>query len=276
MIKNKKPIIMKTSEKYTRELKQQFGYLATWLPSTPLELGDIGVLKKNSFTKISNLSDFDIEFEVEPDFSKSNIEHSSSGSVSIVAKLSGTVAPSGSSLVQADAGFIVDFSKENAVFFKALGTTSPSIKNQIAVGSKIVEFFKAGKWDKSWVVVTEIVNAESATILISNSSNGKIELKVSGDVQAAQIDIADIGLGLKATFSKDLSTKIIANDALTPLFKVSKLKTKIFSPPAFEMKSANPVVMTTNGVTSIDLVTPEFAKENGDYLYFEELEPGVE
>ena len=44
---------MKTSKKYTKELNQQFGYLATWLPGTPLALGDIGILRNNEFTKIS-------------------------------------------------------------------------------------------------------------------------------------------------------------------------------------------------------------------------------
>ncbi len=253
---------MKTSRKYTRELKQQFDYFATWLPGTPIALGDIGVFRKNQFTKISNLSDFGIKFEIEPDETKSDIEHSSKGAVSITTKASGATAPQGSTLGNVDAGITVEFSKENAILFKANGTTSPSIKDQISLGQKILTLYKEGKWDKDWAIITEIVNAESATILISNSSKGKIELKAKGKIEAAKLDIADAKLHFELTFSKDLSTKIIAKESLTPLFKASKVKSRLFLPPAFKM----------NRVYSMDLMTPEKAKTNEDLLFFGEAD----
>ena len=253
---------MKTSIKYTRELKQQFGYLATWLPGTPVVLGDVGVLRKNQFTKVSNLSDFGIEFESEPDTTKSDIEHSSRGAVSIAAKASGTVAPQGSTLGEGDAGITVEFTKENAILFKANGTTSPSIKDQISLGKKIIELYKEGKWDKDWAIITEVVDSESATILTSSSSNGKIELKAKGKVEAAKLDIADAELGFELTFSKDLSTKIIADGSLTPLFKASKVKSRLFMPPVFTMTKVHPM----------DLMTPEKARANEECLFFGEAD----
>ena len=253
---------MKTSKKYAKELKKQFNYFATWLPGTPLALGDIGVFKKNQFTKIANLSDFDIAFEVEADESKSTIEHSSKGAVSISAKASGTVSPQGSTLGDVDAGITVEFSKENAILFKANNTTSPSIKDQITLGQQILALFKDGKWDKDWAVITEIVNAESGTILISSSSNSKIELKASGEVEAANLDIADADLGLTVTFSKDLSTNIVAEESLTPLFKASKVKGRIFGPPVFGI----------NKINSMDFITPAKAKEDENLIKFEQAE----
>lgn len=253
---------MKTSKKYTREIKEQFGYLATWLPSTPLALGDIGILRNNQFTKISNLSDFGIQFEIEPDETKSDIEHSSKGAVSITTKASGTVAPQGSALAEVDAGITVEFSKENAILFKANGTTSPSIKDQIALGKTIIDLYKEGKWDKDWSVITEKVDAESATILISSSSSGKIELKAKGEIKAAKLDIADAALGFELTFSKDLSTKIIGEESLTPLFKASKVNSRLFNPPIFKI----------NKVRSMDLMTPDKAKSNEELLYFGEAD----
>ncbi|MEB2777467.1 hypothetical protein SYJ56_19285 [Algoriphagus sp. D3-2-R+10] len=253
---------MKTSKKYTREIKEQFGYLATWLPSTPLSLGDIGILKNNQFTKISNLSDFGIQFEIEIDKTKSDIEHSSKGAVSISTKASGTVAPQGSALAEVDAGITVEFSKENAILFKANRTTSPCIKDQIKLGKAVIELYKEGKWDKDWSVITEKVDAESATILISSSSSGKIELKAKGKVEAAKLDIADAKLGFELTFSKDLSTKIIGEESLTPLFKASKVNSSLFNPPIFRM----------NKIKSMDLMTPDKAKSNEELLYFGEVD----
>ena len=253
---------MRTSRKYTRELKKQFGYIATWLPGTPLELGDVGVFKKNQFTKISNLSDFNIPFEIEPDTTKSDIEHSSEGAVSITTKASGTVAPQGSALAEVDAGIIVQFSKEKAILFKVIGTLSPSIKNQIALGNTILGLYREGRWDKDWAIITELVNADSGTILISSSSSGKIELKAKADVEAVKLDIADASLDLGVSYSKDLSTKIIADEGLTPLFKASMVRSRFILKPKFEM----------NFMKSMDLMTPDKAKQEEDSIYFGEVE----
>ena len=253
---------MKTSKKYTREMKEQFGYLATWLPNTRLSLGDIGILRDNQFTKISNLSDHGIGFEIEEDEIKAVIEYSSKGAVSLTSKASGTVAPQGSVLGETDAGILVEFSRENAILFKANGTMSPCIKNQISLGKEIISLYEKGKWDKDWAVITEKVDADSTTIIISSSSKGKIELKATGSIKAAKLDIADINLGFELSFSKDLSTSIIAEGSLTPLFKASRLKSSIFNPIKFELSKVRPM----------DLMTPEKAKANKDLLSFGEAD----
>ena len=251
---------MRTSKKYASELKRQFGYLATWLPGTPISLGDIGIMRKNVFTKIANLSDFDIHFDVESDPSKSDIEHSTSGAVSISTKAAGTASLNNSALGETEAGIIVEFSKEKAILFKANGTSSPSIKNQIEVGKSVIDLYRQRKWDKDWMVVTEVVNAESATILISSSAQGKIELKAKGEIEAAKLDIADANIELELSYSKDLSTKIITEGALTPLFKASKVKNRLLN-PTFKM----------NKLKSLDFEMLEKSQMDENYWSFEEI-----
>ena len=84
----------------------------------------------------------------------------------------------------------------------------------------------------------------------------------STEAEAVKLDIADAELGFELTFSKDLSTKIIAEESLTPLFKASRLKSRLFMPPVFKM----------NFVHSMDLMTPEKAKSNEELVYFEEAD----
>lgn len=55
---------------YTNEMKKKFGYYATWNPGVPLKLGDIGTFSDNVFTRLSNLTDRGIEFEIRPDETK--------------------------------------------------------------------------------------------------------------------------------------------------------------------------------------------------------------
>ncbi len=247
---------------YTNEMKRKFGYYATWNPGVPLKLGDIGIFKRNVFTRISGLDDFNISFEVRPDTTKTPLEHNSQGSVTITTKLSGTVAPQGSVLTDIDAGIIVEFSKENSTLFKANNTVTPSIKDTIQLGKEIISLFKEGKWDKNWVVITELVEAESATIIISNTSNSKIELKANANVGAANFDIADAKFEFSPQFTRGLETKIISAEGLTPLFKVMGMKTRLFAPPIFR----------SNSFKALDKVTPHSAQnEYKDSLYFEEI-----
>ena len=178
-------------EQYTDEMKKKFGYYATWNPGVPLKLGDIGTIKDNVFTRLSNLKQRGIEFEIREDETKTPLEHNSQGSVSITTKLSGTVAPQGSVLTNLDAGIIVEFSKKNSTLFKANNTTSPSIKDIIKLGNQIIMLYREGKWNKNWVIVTELVEAENATIIISNTSNSKSELKANANIEALTFDIAD-------------------------------------------------------------------------------------
>lgn len=244
---------------YTNEMKRKFGYYATWNPGVPLKLGDIGTLNNNVFNRLSNLSEREIEFEIRPDETKTPLEHNSEGSVSVTTKLSGTVAPQGSVLTNLDAGIIVEFSKENSTLFKANNTTSPSIKDKINLGEQVLKLYKEGKWNKNWVIVTELVEAENATVIISNNSNSKIELKANANIDAPTFDIADAEFKFSTQFSKGLETKIISAEGLTPLFKVMGMKTRIILPPIFKTKK----------VMAFDLVTPETAKnEYKDEIYF--------
>lgn len=246
-------------EQYTDEMKKKFGYIATWLPGVPLLLGDIGILNDNVFTRIASLEDFQIPFDIREDDTADDLDYSSRGSVSVTTKISGTAAPQGSTLGSIDAGFIVEFGNENSILFKANQTRTNLIKDTIKIGDEILKLYRDGKWNKHWVVITELVKAETATIFISNTTNAKIELKANANIEATKLDIADAKFEFGATFYKGLDTKIIAQTGLSPLFKVKGLKTRIFLPPIFKER----------GLEAFDLVTPDTAKnQHKEEIYF--------
>lgn len=247
-------------EQYTDELKDKFGYYATWQPGKPLALGDIGVFTDNVFTRLRGLNDVGIsDWETLIDPSAEDIEYNSSGNVTVTTKLSGTISPQGISLANADAGLVVEFGNENSILFKANQTKTPSIKDIVKLGEQILKLYTEGKWDKKWVVVTELVTAESVAILISNQRNSKIELKANANIDTINIDIADAKFQFSAIFSRGIETKIIGQAGLTPLFKIMGIKTRIFLPPILRAKKLNP----------LDLVTPDKAnKEYKDKIYF--------
>ena len=237
-------------KQYTDEMKKKFGYYATWHPGVPIKLGDVGTFTGNVFTRLSNLEDLGIPVEIREDTTKTSLEHNSQGSVSVTTKLSGTIAPQGSVLTDLEAGIIIEFSKENSTLFKANNTTSPSIRDTIKLGNLVIKMYTEGKWNKNWVVVTELVEAESTTVIISNTNNGKIELKANANVGAPSLDIADAAFDFAPQFTRGLETTIISNEGLTPLFKVMGMKARIFLPPVFSVRNVKP----------FDLITPANAR----------------
>lgn len=254
---------MKTERKYIKELKRQFGYHATWLPGTKIELGDIGTMVKGTFVKISNLEDKGISFEIEYDTTKTNLDHASKGSVSISSKASGSIPSAGSVLKEGEAGITVNFNREKSILFKAKGTLSHSIKDQIKLGKDIIKLYEAGDWNINLVVVTEVVVADSATILISNSSNAKIELKAKAELNVSSVGITSADLDINPAFSHGLSTEIIASSGITPLFRARKVKAGWFRKPGLKNFT----------IRKSDVYSPNEASADSEQLTFDEIDP---
>jgi hypothetical protein len=254
-------------DQYTRELLKMFGYHATWFPQNRLDLGAVGVIEDGLFTRLTDLKALGIPFDILPDDTPADLEYSSSGSVTISTKASGTASIPGSSLADGDAGVVVEFNKEKATYFRAMATRTPSIADTNSVGKAALDMYKQGKWEKNWAVVTELVVADSATVIISNTNNGKVELKANANVKAATIDIADASLQFGIQFSRGLETKVIAEKGMTPLYRVMGIKTNIFTKPDFKAR----------GIRGLHMVTPAKAKgELKDKLFFGYLSEEVD
>lgn len=228
-------------DQYTEEMYKKFGYYAAWNPGVPFKLGDIGRLKNRIFTRTGNLESLGIPIQIREDKTKTTLEHYSHGGVSVSTKLAGKAAPPGSVFGDVDAGIIVEFSKENATLFKANNTFSPSIEDAITLGKEILKRYENGDWDKDLVIITELVEAETATILISNEANTKVELKAQANIHAAHFDIADAGFNFGTDFKGGLESKIVAEEGLTPLFKIMGIHRRIFQPSIFKSYSEFPV-----------------------------------
>jgi hypothetical protein len=217
----------KAWKQYTKEMAVKFGYFATWEPGVPLAVGDVGVIRRNLFTRISTLDDFKIKFDVRKDPTTTKLSHASSGKVKITFKAAGKPALPGSSLADAQAGVSIDFYSENATVFETIECRTEAIKDQVAVGKAVAELYAGGGWNKDWVVITEIISSGSGTVLISAAKNAKIELSASATVTGASFNLADAKLGLTIENSTNMHTSIVATEGLTPLFKARGLKTDV-------------------------------------------------
>lgn len=210
-----------TFQRYLREMHRHFGYLATWNPGSPMELGDIGLIQSGVFQRKTSLKLLGFEPQIRPDETPTDLNYESATGVSMSIKLQGEPALPGSSLAQASAGVTFEFSENGAVVFAATGATSPSLSDVLA----IEEFIKQlPRWDSRFVIITEVVQCKTATVLVSGSQSAKIELNASGALAAASFSIADASLNLSISSYRNVGVRILCHAGLTPLYQAVRLE----------------------------------------------------
>jgi hypothetical protein len=209
---------MSINEFYTRDLKDNLNYTATWLPNFKLSLGDVGVLSKYEFTYRTNLKKLGIPFEEGTVGSPGTYGHMSSGSVTWDIKLTGKAPLPGSALTAADAGIGFQFGNKHAVVFLATNCKVHRISDQETLKQTIFDKYKDKEWDRNYVVVTELVTAGNTTIIISNGSNGRYELRAKAGLVPA-FESINVGGNFSLVHESQIGFHFLAKSGLTPLFR---------------------------------------------------------
>lgn len=210
---------------YSRGIKKKLeNYWAAWLPTTQYELGDIGRFNGALFEKVGSLAEVGIPFKVAQDRSPSPIDLVSESGVSVNFKAAGETNTAFASVPQGSAGVKIEFGSQGAFLVECPETYEQAMAEPMALEKAVISADRAGTWKHEWAVITRIVTAPTATILISNSSSAGLELSAKADLAAGVADLgrADLGLSIKSQRG-DVMTSIGAND-VTPFFQVSRLK----------------------------------------------------
>jgi len=209
--------------------KMQY-YYAAWLPNEVLRLGDVGTLEKRTFFRHKTSLDLlGIKFATREDPFPTPFDLLSEKGVQLAYKLAGEVNPKAPNIPQAKAGVAVDFSAKGAFVIRAPLTYEPAIEDIATLEAQILDLYKKGRWNKEWVVIAKLVTAPSATILISRSSEGKIELSAEAQLAAGtSVQLGEANLKLNVSFvSGDiLSMKDAQN--VTPFFQLIGIKRRWF------------------------------------------------
>jgi hypothetical protein len=95
------------------------------------------------------------------------------------------------------------------------------VKDKGTLGDAIMAAFNAGKWDREWVVVTDIITAGSATIVISDADNCSVKLEA--DASVPRIDLADASINLALVSSVNKSYQILSKSNISPLIALCQV-----------------------------------------------------
>lgn len=211
------------AERYVREMHSSLDYWATWAPGVEIKLGDCGRINDDwSFQPERNVKAFGIDFGVDAAPATAPWNHTSDKSMSVNFQFQAgaQVIPQ---IPQGTAGIQIKFSRKNAIVFAAVGGRNSRIADIYELKRRVLDLARKGEFPDDFVVVTELVMAESATVLLSESDNAEFVASASADFKAGIVDIGNSSLNIATQFTSNVRTEIVAQNHVTPLFRAVKL-----------------------------------------------------
>lgn len=216
----------KAYDVYTEAIRDHFKiFYANWPIGTPIKLGDYGTMDGRIFIPEGNITDdFKIKFKIRTDTTKDHYYFKSTDSVKVEFFPKGSVSihPSMPSI---RASMRIEFAKEESVFFNSAGIRNHSIESIDNLGNIILSMFKNNKWSEKKVVVTRLVQADSATVIISGKSGASICLDAQS-VAIPNINLADASIKFLVSVDNGIAFQIISEEGYFPMLGISGIKTK--------------------------------------------------
>ena len=158
------------------------------------------------------------------------IDFASKKGVSISFKAAGEISGKFKAIAKADAGALIEFSREGAVVMQLRDVSIDRIADQHALSNAMLRSIAVGEesmqWRRDWVVITETARAGRATIVISSSGESRLELRASGST--APVNLVDTSASFSVATESEINTKIIAKSGLTPLYRGLRVRPKYF------------------------------------------------
>jgi hypothetical protein len=205
---------------YQQEMHNNLGFFATWLPSTAIALGDIGVLEGGRFRRVASLKELGIG---QPDVREGTAENVS---YSASAKRSDNISVGAGTAVPLASGELsITFTNEGGYVFEAIKMRQMEVADRLTLASSLLKVNEEGRWQKEWLLIDALYRAESATILVSEDTSSEIVLKASaGALPSGLLPLADPKLGLGIASASGKIVHIVAANNLYPLYSCVKVR----------------------------------------------------
>lgn len=192
---------------YLKAIWDEHKYLGNWVPTRALKVGDVGTWSRDAgFSKVTTLREKNLGFKTST---------SALGGGTISSNAGYSISPSGDvDLAGLGQGtFELEFAQKGSFVLHAEGCQSATIEGADLVFRRLKSQLRDGLWEEDYIVVTEVVTATAATILVSTDRD--ISAKVTGLKDAN--DLVSVNLAFEGN-SAHLN-QFVTRDGLTLMFK---------------------------------------------------------
>ncbi len=214
---------------YQQEMHKNVGFFATWLPSSTLEIGDVGIFEGGQFRRQGSLRELGIEPLATREGTPQNMSYSACAERKVAANASAaTVAP------VAGAELSIRFTQQGGFVFEAEGVRPIEIEDRIHLGHALLNLYRERVWKDEWRLIDSVYSATCATILVSEGSSSDIVLNAHAATVPGAWPLADPKLGLSVSSSSGKIVSVIAAAGLKPLYSCLKIRSNFFRDPSLE------------------------------------------
>ncbi len=213
-------------DQYLSEIHSGMDYFAAWVPFRPLNIGDIGNVKNNRFDQRSNLKSKGIDFEILKSHTQLEMHYYSKNAVDIHAKIAGGIDTIKRLLGGIEADFVIHFTRENAICLVLGNCQTYVIKDLDDIAKEINDRFIGWKWDRDWAIITELVTAKNALVVLSGDKEAWAGFNLAGNATMPYTDIfgANANVGLQMASEHELNFQSVTREEITPLFRLCSLR----------------------------------------------------
>ena len=214
-------------QNYLQQVQKNLGYRATWEPHRPMKVGTYGKIHQGIFSAYGHIDDLNIVYSVDKLKTSNQLTYKSEEKGSYTLKAKGEINPLFQKISTDEAGLLIIFKKDNSIVFKIQDITYFTLQNKVEIAEKLHNLSLVNKWDVSYLMITETLQSEKTSILLSKKKNSEVEIKYEN---GENIGIIDIDLFGEIIRSKGMSLQFTTSSDSTPLFKLSSLKAAVLVP----------------------------------------------
>lgn len=214
-------------QNYLQQVQKNLGYRATWEPHRPMKVGTYGKIHQGIFSAYGHIDDLNIVYSVDKLKTSNQLTYKSEEKGSYTLKAKGEINPLFQKISTDEAGLLIIFKKDNSIVFKIQDITYFTLENKAEIAEKLHNLSLVNKWDASYLMITETLQSEKTSILLSKKKNSEVEIKYENGENTGIIDIDFFGEIIR---SKGMSLQFTTSSDSTPLFKLSRLKATVLIP----------------------------------------------
>jgi hypothetical protein len=189
---------MSSFEDFWDEFQERFSRAPVWLPGTPMELGEIGLIDRRGYLRIAHLADYGITYETQPSSVQSEYSVTSSAATMRDIRGGAAAADPTAALGAGQVGMRVAFSGAGGFVVRCKGVTGTRITDVLAVERQILDRNRAEPfWERDWIYVQEVVTAKPCILVVSARSGAEATIHATASAGAASFaQVLDAGAGL--------------------------------------------------------------------------------
>lgn len=225
---------MSIVEDYTGAVYKEQGFYAAYPPYAPISLGDFGLVQGRCFRYIGNIGRLSTPIPVHEDGARldpARYRHEFKVKQARAIKLG--AGARFEEVIAAKASLAVEFASGFGAYVALAGATVRTISNLDAVGAALCRRAELSRdqrdyWDAGrYSVVTQLIHAEKAVVVMSAGGRTKIVLEAKGDVP--NVDLTDVRASFRLVYDDTSEQQFYPQDEapqrVTPFMWLMKVDT---------------------------------------------------